>query len=253
MSITCVLLACPALADAQAVRGRLIESGTSDPIPLGSVALVDTASRIVDQTVTNEDGLFDLRSPASGRFFIVAEKLGFRRAVDGPLDLSTQEAIAIDFLLIAEPFRMDSLVVLAERRRTDRFLDSQGFYERKSAGFGHFLTPDQIAQRPPALSLELLMQPLSLGITWHRTPFGRVLMVKGTTGPCDPAIYVDGIVVGSARGGSGSNVLPPTFVLDDVVSPEQVAGIEIYNRISSMPLQYQGTNGCGVVLIWTKH
>jgi hypothetical protein len=37
----------------------------------------------------------------------------------------------------------------------------------------------------------------------------------------------------------------------DDIPPQQVAGIEVYAGISEAPVQYQ-TNGCGVVLVWTK-
>ena len=36
--------------------------------------------------------------------------------------------------------------------------------------------------------------------------------------------------------------------------PTDLIGVEIYQRASSAPLQYQSTaTGCGVVLVWTKY
>jgi hypothetical protein len=41
--------------------------------------------------------------------------------------------------------------------------------------------------------------------------------------------------------------------LDQLVSPEEIEGIEIYESIARMPAEYAPVGSvCGVVLIWTR-
>lgn len=41
--------------------------------------------------------------------------------------------------------------------------------------------------------------------------------------------------------------------MDNLVSPSEVAAIEVYRRASEMPAEYIGSDAqCGVVSIWTR-
>lgn len=134
----------------------------------------------------------------------------------------------------------------------DRFLDNQGFYQRQRSGFGYFITPEQLEKRQP-ITLPQLFQPLGLQVRVARAEFfGSVLRLKGPRGLCDPALYVDGMLIGSEPP-AGSAGAP--FVREEVVTADDIAAVEVYNRRSNVPLQYGGVTmrGCGVVLIWTKH
>lgn len=71
-------------------------------------------------------------------------------------------------------------------------------------------------------------------------------MVRNNAGqPCSPQLYVDGGRIAQAGGGG--------VRLADVVSIEDISGVEIYDGGADTPLEYGGIqNGCGVVLVWTK-
>jgi hypothetical protein len=49
----------------------------------------------------------------------------------------------------------------------------------------------------------------------------------------------------------GTQVADGYTSLDDMVPPQQVAAIEVYAGVAGAPAQYQ-SNGCGVILVWTK-
>ncbi|HLB08775.1 MAG TPA: hypothetical protein VK617_04550, partial [Gemmatimonadaceae bacterium] len=41
--------------------------------------------------------------------------------------------------------------------------------------------------------------------------------------------------------------------IDQMLRPDDIAGIEVYKSASEVPVQYQGQNAsCGTILVWTK-
>jgi hypothetical protein len=67
-------------------------------------------------------------------------------------------------------------------------------------------------------------------------------------GGCTPAIYVDDMQLPPDMAFGEST--PPD--IDAYVQPDQIMGIEVYAGLGGIPPQY-ASNGCGVILIWTKH
>jgi len=225
------MLATSSPAWAQQVRGRLLDGQSRQPIVLGSVALVDTMFAVIDRTVSDQDGAFELTAAAAGSYLVVADRTGYRPAVDGILELGAGGSIEISFYLQPKPLEMEALRVRVDRQRVDTFLNDQGFYERSKSGLGYFISPDQIERRLP-----FTMQDLVRGI-----PNVRVSeSIMGTTFSvrCGQAtLWIDGIRVPSID-------LPV----------EDIAAVEIYSGGASTPLQFGGTSEtCGAVLIWTKH
>jgi hypothetical protein len=159
-------------------------------------------------------------------------------------------------------------------------LAAEGFYERREQyRSATFMTREEIAERNPRRTEDLLRGALngsgmsrnirqsnpSLGPDGAVTPaqsFGRADEGR----PCLPIFYMNGLRLGSM---AGAAVSTPTGVnqgdavadqgssiarqLDQLVSPEEIEGIEIYESISRMPAEYAPVGSvCGVVLIWTR-
>jgi hypothetical protein len=40
-------------------------------------------------------------------------------------------------------------------------------------------------------------------------------------------------------------------VIDNLVQPQDIRGVEVYSRIGSTPIEYQSRSGCGSIVIWT--
>jgi hypothetical protein len=74
----------------------------------------------------------------------------------------------------------------------------------------------------------------------------------GRTGrnACFPAIYVDGAL--ARKGWVSLGGAPPLDLptLDDLVSPEDIEAMEVYE--TQVPVRFGGGGGCGVVVIWRK-
>lgn len=233
----------PASPQAPVVKGRILDGSSKQPITLAAVALLDTAMAVVAQALTNQNGTFMLEAPRPGSYFVLADRVGYKRAVDGILELQKGGSISIDFYLRPQPLVMDSLVVAAKRQRTIRHLAAVGYYERQQAGFGHFITPEQIERKPPFDATDLLKSipgvRVLTGQAGATVVFTRVARLGGSF--CTPGIYLDGARVAD------------NATLDQIVSIDDIQAVEIYTGSASLPLEFGGTQaGCGALLIWTK-
>jgi len=187
---------------------------------------------------------------------------------DETLDL----VVALDVVPIALP----GLDIPGRSNR----LAAEGFYERREQfGSATFMTREEIMERNPRRTEDLLRGALN-GSGMSRTirqtnpslgPFGATTPAQSFSRadegrPCLPIFYMNGLRLGNLAGAPEST---PTGVnqgdavadqgssiarqLDQLVSPEQIEGIEIYESIARMPAEYAPVGSvCGVVLIWTR-
>ena len=133
--------------------------------------------------------------------------------------------------------------VIAERTRVAR----TGFEERRKMGFGRFLTSEDIEQRR-AFDTSDLFRALP-GVTVSRGDFRTIILfnrgqgLSPTGGPCEPALFVDGVYLR----------MDATMSIDDWVRPGDIESIEMYNGLAGVPPFARGLAlYCGVVVIWTK-
>ncbi|MGW8266750.1 MAG: carboxypeptidase regulatory-like domain-containing protein [Longimicrobiales bacterium] len=239
-------------ARAQTIEGRLLESGSDEPIILAQVFLLTGGGVIVDRTFTDEEGSFAVWSPEPGSFFLRAERMGYASRVDGVFDLGEGGILSVEFRLPRAPIQLDTLTVSAEGGAAgprDTKLALLGFYDRQRAGFGRFLGPEEIARRPVFEATDLLRNIPRVRI--RQRPFGETeVLIQGAAsvslkgGLCYPKVVVDGNEV--FRGGD------QPARLDDVVRPHEISAMEVYRGPGEIPLQFGGASSpCGVILIWT--
>src|SRR5688572_23110343 len=205
-----ILAAVPTPAHAQKVTGRLLDGHSQRPVMLAVVTLIDSAKVLIDRTYTDDQGRFELTAPRAGSFFVAAAREGYQPKVDGVLELTAGGSIEVTFYLVPIAFRLDSLHANARSSPTVVYLRAQGFYERQERGFGHFITPEQLARRQIMNGGELLRgMP---GVYTSADERGTVVLFRsrGSGPPCTPRVYVDGAAAASA--GTGGNI-----VIEDVV------------------------------------
>lgn len=221
------------------MRGQLLESATGRAIAGGEVVLADTAGAVVALTTTDALGRFVLDAPEPGSYLLVASALGYARAVDGILDLGEGGSIELEFFLRPAPIELPELAARAQRARTERYLDNQGFYDRRDMGFGHFIGPEELEARPPADQQDLLRRVPRVRMADHGFAGQTV-----SCGGLEPIILVDGVRVEFLRG----------VDLEEVVKMTDLAAVEVFTGPAQIPLQYGGLTGekC-VILLWTKH
>lgn len=241
-------LGAAAQAKAQVVEGRLLESGTGQPIPLGRVALLDTAYAVVDETFTDHAGRFTLRAPRAGDYWITAERLGYHPVIDGIVELGEGGFLPIALYVRTRPIELEGLTVAVRRRRIHTRLTNAGFYDRARNGIGTFITPEQIEERPPFDHRDLLRRATALHFD-AQGPHGDVVyfQARGPEGYCRPRIYVDGVQMSTLP--RGEIEVP----LDELVDVDDVIAVEVYQGGATIPLMWGGSQGnCGVILFWTE-
>jgi hypothetical protein len=185
------------------------------------------------EATTRADGSFSLSGLPAGTFSVEARMLGFepkRVAVD----LSTKIPASVDITFKERVPELSRVVIMGKPSRIGLNLDD--FLRRSRTGMGHYITAaDNSLKNAYAVSDALRMTP---GVRVVPSgSFGHVILLRGQ---CAPVVYLDGV---QATDGYKT--------LDDIVPPQQVAGIEVYAGLGEAPPQYQ-SNGCGVILVWTK-
>jgi hypothetical protein len=241
----------------RAVTGQMLAGATVTPAVLriaealpgnatqSGVVLRPDGSPIVGARITQGTDTLGVRTDAEGRFALSGlpardgefrvRGLGFR-PVRSMLD-TTVRALAV----VLDPLSAQELEAVTVSARGAGEAPSE-FEQRRSKGGGNFITRADIQRRNP-MQLSQMFEGLP-GMMVQQTT-GRVLNLRGASmsGPCEPLYFVDG-----ASFDVGTGVAPLT-----VLNPEDVAGIEVYRGVATLPMQYGGSQGaCGAILIWTR-
>lgn len=226
----------------------------------------------ITSTITNESGFFEVTSPEPGGIVLLASAWGYHETLDGIFDVGTGSSMTVEFRIRPRPLPIDSLVVSLDRPVREHELVRNGFVRRLQRGFGHFITPHDIAESP-ALSTEALFEGL-IGVsvrppTYQATALtdtlpsslplsyiGDRVMLRSTAGWCNPTVYLDGVQV---RYDANQGITLSMFAPISTVS-----AIEVYRRPAQVPLEYAasesplvGNSGplqgvCGVIILWTR-
>lgn len=188
-------------------------------------------------TSAAEDGSFVLGGLRAGTRMLEVRAIGFaprRIPVDfvpgrsRALDLVLDRVVDLDPVTVfgASPMRSKVLEEFFDRRRNDRF--------------GRFLTTADLHYRSEVTDALRTMPGLQI-VSDGRN--GRMIVgrPKGP-GACRALVILDGVPLLSGDS------------IDRWVSPQQVAGIEVYLEGMHAPPQYGGSrlNNCSVVLVWTR-
>jgi hypothetical protein len=224
----------------QLVRGRLLDISTRAPINTALVALLDTALVPRASAVTDDSGRFVLQASRSGTYRIRAERIGYRAALSDVIELLQGPTRYVEFRLSAEAVLLEPLRVVAAPRVPA--LDQVGFYSRRQAGPGIFITRDDFEYRQPRFPSEVLRG--APGVIVRGTARGNVVSFMRSGGTsfrgCSPQLWLDGMHL-------------PDGGAIDVVSIHDLEAIEAYRGGSQIPAQYSGAqSACGVILLWTR-
>lgn len=227
-------LAVPGRSANTVMRGSARLAGTvrgPDKRPIGGAKVLVWGTGLT--AVTGGDGNFAIQGLPAGTFSVEARVLGFvptRTAVDLASGRTASVALAVG----ERANMLSTVTVMGKRSNSTR--DITGFLERAHSGFGHYITAADIERRSTISITDALRTTPGVRVSPGR--FGYQIYVRGG---CSPEVYVDGTLMYNGAEN-----------LDQFVQPEQVAGIEVYAGVAGAPMQYPG-NGCGSILIWTKH
>ena len=225
------------------LSGTVRDAQTESPL-FGAFVYVNGAI----EGMTNGDGEFLLPGllVADGYNEIAFRRMGYRETgQDVWIDQDDQE---IGFVVEVErlPIQLDEIAISADRAVWARGRLSE-FYRRMRAGEGKFLDP-QALERIPAVDIVDFLRRIPgvyatsgdvLGF-YAASPSCRYVS-SGRVRVRPPDVYVDGVR------------LDLQFQkIQDLVPASSVLAIEVYDSPSTLPIQYNRMDNCGVILIWTK-
>lgn len=231
----------PLFAEAQAVASApqaqvevrgIIADISRVPIPGAEVAALAGGS-IIRQTLTADNGSFTLGNLPAGPVSLRVRRLGYEpRTVD--LQIGTEALAPLDIILKPRPAELEDVLIEVNDRKSQL----REFYEHKEQrnSFAKFLDQDEIRKRAPMYSSDLFRSVPGISVK-PSSYNGNTIRIRG----CQPMLWVDGQRVPGAE-------------LDEVVPPDDIAGVEFYTSMAGVPAQYmeRANRACGTVLVWTK-
>ncbi len=191
---------------------------------------------------SGENGGFHLGSLPPGAARVTLRRLGFE-----PTTFEVQ----------VHPGQTDSLIVSLNQMATslervtveeDRMTRSKrllsGFWERRSHGFGHFVTREEIEARDAHQFTEIVRMTPGVNIVSINGRAAIRFSRSGGRGDCPPQYWVDGMHVENASA--------------DEFPPSDIEALELYAGPSTIPPQFaerlfsMGPKTCGAIVIWTR-
>ncbi|HUQ44996.1 MAG TPA: carboxypeptidase regulatory-like domain-containing protein [Gemmatimonadaceae bacterium] len=188
---------------------------------------------------TNDSGGFRMINLPVGAANVSVRRMGFSPSnVDVRLRPGRTDSLV--FTLTALATTIAGVLVEDEYEARSRRLLA-GFWERRSRGFGYFLTRDEIEKRAAHEFVDLarMVPSVTIGVRNGRKTirFSR----SSTSRDCPPQYVVDGMRI--------ENGSPDEF------TPQDIEAIELYSGPATIPPQFAprfNSYTCGAVVIWTR-
>ena len=214
--------------------GEVVDRRTGQALPAAEIQLFPfpVQTEPIWSGQSDGQGRFRTETVPIGAYQVAVEAPPFS-SLSYPLVLSEGGVVDIRVEMVGVDYQLEPIVATA-RRQTN--LERAEFYERREAGFGHFVTREDIEARGP----------LRVSDIFRQIPGARVIQGGGFSrssitlrGACTPRYVIDGML------------LTGRVAIDDLLSAVEVEAVEVYHR-ASVPLRYSGQTTCGVIMIWTR-
>lgn len=216
------------------IVGQILDAETGQPI--GGVA-VHSEEWPGLASFTDANGRFVLSDLPRGVYGLTISHLAYGTREE-LVNVPPGAAVQVTIRLSTQPIELDPIEVKVTG--WSAFLESRGFYERRSRGWGHFIDQEEVEllgvqsalRHVPRLRLQ---QVGSSG-------FGYIPVFQRFGRPCMPQLWVNGIRI-VFRGES----------LNELVSDSQVGAMEVY-RPGRTPADFMapGFTDCGAIVIWGR-
>ncbi|HYW50692.1 MAG TPA: TonB-dependent receptor [Gemmatimonadaceae bacterium] len=221
----------------------------SEPRTLRGTVVDENRQPLRDVVVDVLTGLQETRTDSAGQFVIRElparrHLVRVRRVGSTPTylfaDLSDEASTRVRVVLRQFAGQNLGLVVVRATRGPSHL---QGFLRRatRPSGWGRLYTEQQIAARNPLRPSDMLQTVPGLRV--NNAGLGRTVLTG--RGGCRLTLFINGMQI-PQRGGFG---------IDELVSVQDLAGLEVYNGIGGVPPELMmggADNSCGTVGIWTK-
>ena len=250
-------VASAAPGDAQRViRGTVVDM-RERPVAFVAIAAVGGAS-----AVTDDSGRFRLDISHRNRLVFDVRRVGF---MPSRISLEPGGDTSFSILLLPSTQRLEGVEVTSIAGKPPALA---GFEERmaarkRAAGAGLFITAQDIESRPATRTSQVVENIPSIYV--RRIGGDRYAIYgRGVGGvECPATLWLDGIRVGGGSEPMRDRRGRTTYrhesgEIDPLVSPTEIAGVEVYARGMIAPPQFLPPNDpdasrCAVLVFWTKH
>lgn len=254
------LLLTPGLAGAQNARAQIRGTITGGGHPLAGAKIFRSGG--ADTTRSDSLGHYSI-SVGRGSYVFEIVRGGFQ-PIEMELNITADTAITVDIPMeAAAPMAADKLERVGFLRRRDR--------AQASHSAAIFLGPDEVSAKQAVRASQLLEGLHDVTVRVERS----LPIVYGADGRCVMDVWIDNQKVenvfppegGSAPTRQRGNTASVNYTgLDPLVQPADVAAIEVYQRPSMVPSEFQRTGAlvqsrnsfetrsadCGAIIIWTR-
>ena len=119
-------------ANAQVIRGVVVDSASQQPLTAAIVSLADSADRTLQRLLADGSGEFRFSVPRPGRYTVRAERLGMRTATVEQIDVVADQTVSLRITLAHLPIALEALQASGDRRcelSRDLGLETLGVWE----------------------------------------------------------------------------------------------------------------------------
>lgn len=242
------VLAAVGSAEAQVVRGTVVAETGGAPLRDVTVRLLFLDGRVAAGAVTDSLGAFRFLAPRLGRFLLSAQRLGLAPVETPPIEVRLSEEVEVSLRVAEQAIPLEPLLVQA--RTPIQLGPLAGYFqradERLRAGSGLILSRDEIQERQALDVADLLRDMPRVRVVERGGGRLPAIVFVGGGRECTPKVFLDGIH--QNRGGAAGSAA----VVDEVVRPHDLEGVEVYRGLSETPGEYYDEGHCGAILLWTR-
>ena len=185
-------------AEAQVVRGTVVDGSNGAAVPLAGVFLLDRDRSVVVQTMSDSLGRYVLEAPGPGDYVLAGQRLGYVQMASALLALG-EDTYELDLELEPDPFQFDPLEVTVRNKvLVEWFRFEAGVNPNTVFGYRAIQGADLMAARQKARDntdmLRWLYVPVSHGreacVGWRMSDLPRP--GDEPTGPPCGRLWLDG-------------------------------------------------------------
>lgn len=159
-------------ADAQVVRGIVVDAASGRAVPGAVIVLLDSAGRRLVGVFAGDDGRYALRAAAPGRFRIRAERIGFRSDAGREVTLGAGETIDLPLVTRPVPVTLSAVTVTARAAcvaAADGEAVSEVWEEARKALYATEITHQQELFSARVSRFERMLDARTGRVTSHQT------------------------------------------------------------------------------------
>lgn len=251
VAVVLPLGASPMSSQSAAVSGMVVDSSTTEPVAGVAVRLVRLQTEADTLAVTtDEEGRFSFIDLPAGAYRLLADLSGYQQR-EHECELSNDEKLELPSGTLAlvpmTQAQLPGVQVTGERIP----VVMRGFYARREAGFGRFLTREQVEAKQPKTTYDVLREIPGIVVRpnpgyafeGNSTRYIVESLRMASINDCPMLVFLNGVRVGSTR----------TVDLEFLISPNHVGAVEVYATVAGLPMEFNQTgSACGVIVFWSR-